>query len=131
SKALRDAMRAVRARFCLTDIEVGFTMLDRARATRDPSVRRRTWAIAQSAHDTVVRMLRSEDIPQSRRALIGERLKALALRLEREVGGRASRAPRAQPRSRRSPPSPPPIRRPATAQRSRNRKASPRSSEHK
>jgi hypothetical protein len=80
---LFDDTHAAGARFCLTDVEMGLAMLDRADSTNDKTARRRNVANARAAYDAVNRFLPRLQLPEEAESEVRSRLEELGARLER------------------------------------------------
>ncbi|HEY0777494.1 MAG TPA: hypothetical protein VGD56_05955 [Gemmatirosa sp.] len=82
---LQAEIHATRLHFLQTELDVGNTMLDTARASHDDDVRARRWGRAREAHDEVARQLAKGDalgLSDAERARIGDDLARLRERLD-------------------------------------------------
>jgi len=73
--------------FCLTDLEMALTMLDRAETSREPETRERNRANARHALETVLHHMSQLELSEEQRERLQVKVDELKDRLSRSQGG--------------------------------------------
>ena len=68
--------------FLLTDIDTALTFMDVAESTDKADIRKRNYANARRAYDTVVRLMQNLSLDDTEEAELAEKLALLKLRLQ-------------------------------------------------